>query len=71
MDKKVFEGLLLFLSGWLGYKWPFKTDGRQYKRPLGLSKVRLRPLSRGNCLIEVQITVIKGRQIGTLVADKH
>ena len=33
------------------------------KRPLGLSKGRLRPLSRGNCLIQVKITVIKGKQL--------
>ena len=31
--------------------------------PLGLNKWWLRPLSRGDCLTEVKITVIKGKQI--------
>ena len=44
-------------------QWPFNTGGGQWNMPLGFNKWWLRPLSRGDRLREVKITVIKGKQI--------
>ena len=66
MHKKMSEGLFLFF---FLFEWFWAISGRSKQvegnteRPLGLTKGRLRPLSWGNRLIQVQITVIKGRQI--------
>ena len=49
------------LFEWFSFtKWPFKTGQDNRNSLLGLSKGGLRPLNRGDRLIEVKITIIKG-----------
>ena len=63
MDKRYLKDYCCFYSGGSAISDRQKQAEGNSKRPLGLSKGRLRPLSRGNRLLQIKITVIKGRQI--------